>query len=246
MSSLAELADRYGFYVLEDASHAIGGTFKNQPVGCCSHSAITVFSFHPVKIITTAEGGLATTNDPQLAHKMSVLRSHGIIKNQDQFELPAAGPWSYEQQSLGFNYRMTDIQAALGLSQLNRLDSIVAERNRQLRHYKNLLSELPVQILSIPQDVLSSCHLAVVRLTDRCPFHHRRVFEGMRDSGIGVQLHYAPVHLQPYYRKLGFKEGYFPEAEAYATNSISLPLYPGLQHDDQLRVVRTLASLLSS
>ena len=246
MQPIAALADRYGFAVLEDASHAIGGRYQGEPVGMCNYSAISVFSFHPVKIITTGEGGLATTNDEHLAQRMADLRSHGITKDARRFELLAPGPWSYEQQELGFNYRMTDLQAALGLSQLQRLDSIVAERQRLLEQYRQMLAGLPVQLLQIPQDVSSSLHLAVIRLVDSSPEHHRRVFEGLRAAGIGVQLHYTPVHLQPYYRRLGFREGDFPEAEAYASNTISLPLFPGLQRGDQQRVVRTLASLLTA
>ena len=244
MASIAALSQQYGFSIIEDASHAIGGHFHGLPIGCCSHSDITVFSFHPVKIITSGEGGLATTNDPILAHKMAALRSHGITKDVHRFEYPSPGPWAYEQQNLGFNYRMTDLQAALGLSQLQRLDEIVAERNRQFEVYRDLLSELPVKLLSVPDSVLSSLHLAVIRLMDDRPSHHRRVFDGLRASGIGVQVHYTPVHLQPYYLRLGFSDGDFPQAEAYASNAISLPLYPGLSLADQQRVVRSLSSLL--
>ena len=232
--------------MLEDASHAIGANYQGEPVGNCRYSAISVFSFHPVKIITTGEGGLATTNDPLLAQRMVDLRSHGITKDAQRFERPAPGPWSYEQQELGFNYRMTDLQAALGLSQLQGLNSIVVERQRLLEQYRQLLAGLPLQLLEIPQDVSSSLHLAVIRLADPSPDHHRRVFEGLRAAGIGVQLHYAPVHLQPYYRRLGFREGDFPESEAYASNAFSLPLYPGLQDGDQRRVALTLASLLAA
>ena len=244
MASIAVLAERYGFHVLEDASHAIGGRYQGELVGSCSHSAITVFSFHPVKIITTGEGGLATTNNLHLAQCMEELRSHGITKDVHRFERTAPGPWSYEQQDLGFNYRMTDLQGALGLSQLQRLDAIVAERNRQLKTYRELFSMLPIKFLEVPEDVLSSLHLAVIRLADPRPQHHRRVFEGLRAAGIGVQVHYTPVHFQPYYRKLGFREGDFPEAEAYASNAISLPLYPGLVRTDQQRVAQILATLL--
>ena len=246
MASISALADRYGFSVLEDASHAIGGTYQGQPVGSCLHSSITVFSFHPVKIITSAEGGLATTNDPLLAERMMDLRSHGITKDLQRFERPAQGPWSYEQQDLGFNYRMTDLQAALGLSQSQRLEAIVAERQSLLENYRELLSGLPLQLLEIPHDVSSSLHLAVVRITDSNPDLHLHVFEGLRAAGIGVQLHYSPVHLQPYYRRMGFKEGDFPEAEAYACSAISLPLYPGLSTDDQQRVATILSSLLAA
>ena len=245
MAAIGALAQRYGFAVLEDASHAIGGRYQGEPVGNCRHSAITVFSFHPVKIITTGEGGLATTNDPVLAQRMAELRSHGIVREAERFERSAAGPWMYEQQQLGFNYRITDIQAALGLSQLERLDEIVAERNRQLHHYRELLADLPLQLLEVPEGVLSSVHLAVIRLQQASTQEHRKVFEGLRAAGIGVQLHYSPVHLQPYYRQLGFKEGNFPEAEGYASSAISLPLYPGLQVDDQQRVANTLSTLLS-
>lgn len=245
MAAIGALAERFGFAVVEDASHAVGGRYRGEPVGSCLYSSITVFSFHPVKIITTGEGGMATTNDPFLAERISELRSHGITKAENRFERTAPGPWSYEQQDLGFNYRMTDLQAALGISQLRRLDSIVCERNRQLNRYQFLLSDLPVNLLTVPEGVASSVHLAVIRLTDPCPQLHRAIFEGLRAAGIGVQLHYTPVHLQPYYRRLGFGDGDFPEAEAYATNAISLPLFPGLSADDQHRVVRTLESLFA-
>jgi len=245
MAAIGALAKRYGFAVLEDASHAIGGRYRGEPVGNCCHSAITVFSFHPVKIITTGEGGLATTNDSVLAQGMVELRSHGITKDSERFEQPAHGPWVYEQQQLGFNYRMTDIQAALGLSQLQRLNEIVAERNRQLQRYRVLLVDLQVQLLDVPVDVLSSVHLAVIRLQQVTAEQHRNVFEDMRAAGIGVQLHYSPVHLQPYYRKFGFGEGQFPESEAYANNAISLPIYPGLQAEDQERIAKSFNTLLA-
>ena len=246
MASIAALADRYGFAVIEDASHAIGGSYQQKRVGSCTHSKITVFSFHPVKILTTGEGGVATTNDPLLAQRMADLRSHGITKNFNRFEKPAAGPWSYEQQDLGFNYRLTDLQAALGLSQLQRLDVVVKERNRLLQQYRKLVDHMPLKFLEIPEDVISALHLAVIRLDNCCNSRHRQIFEGLRAHGIGVQLHYMPVHLQPYYRRLDFKEGDYPNAEAYANDAISLPLYPGLQDADQQRVVNALASLLST
>jgi UDP-4-amino-4,6-dideoxy-N-acetyl-beta-L-altrosamine transaminase len=246
MAAIGVLAERYGFAVLEDASHAIGSCYQGEPVGNCRYSAITVFSFHPVKIITTGEGGLATTNNPDFAQCMSELRSHGIVREAERFHQPAAGPWVYEQQQLGFNYRITDLQAALGLSQLQRLDEIVVERNSQLQRYRELLADLPVQLLEVPKDVLSSVHLAVIRLQQISADHHRQVFEGMRAAGIGVQLHYSPVHLQPYYRDLGFEEGQFPEAEAYASSAISLPLYPGLTPLDQQRVCATLDEQLQA
>jgi UDP-4-amino-4,6-dideoxy-N-acetyl-beta-L-altrosamine transaminase len=244
MAAIGALAELYGFAVVEDASHAIGGHFRGDPVGNCRYSSITVFSFHPVKIITTGEGGLATTNDPVLAQRMSELRSHGIVREPERYERPAAGPWVYEQQQLGFNYRMTEIQAALGLSQLQRLDEIVAERNCQLQRYRDLLTELPVQLLEVPEGVLSSVHLGVIRLTQASAEQHRRVFVGLRAAGIGVQLHYSPVHLQPYYRALGFSEGQLPESEAYAISAISLPLFPSLAESDQVRVFTELDQIL--
>jgi UDP-4-amino-4,6-dideoxy-N-acetyl-beta-L-altrosamine transaminase len=244
MAAIGALAQRYGFAVLEDASHAIGGRYRGEPVGNCRYSAITVFSFHPVKIITTGEGGLATTNDPELAQRMAELRSHGIVREVERFERPAAGPWVYEQQQLGFNYRMTDLQAALGLSQLQRLDEIVAERNLQLQSYRELLADLPVRLLTVPEHVLSSVHLAVIRLEGASPAQHRQVFEGLRAAGIGVQLHYSPVHLQPYYRALGFGEGQFLQSELYGSSAISLPLFPGLMADDQARVAVALSQQL--
>jgi UDP-4-amino-4,6-dideoxy-N-acetyl-beta-L-altrosamine transaminase len=245
MAAIGTLAQSHGVAVLEDASHAIGGSYQDEPVGNCRHSAITVFSFHPVKIITTAEGGLSTTNDPQLAQRMADRRNHGITKVEARFERPAPGPWTYEQQELGFNYRLTDLQAALGLSQLERLEGIVADRQRLHKVYRQRLAALPVSLLEIPPTVRSALHLAVIRLENTDPEHHRRVFEGLRAAGIGVQLHYSPVHLQPYYRRLGFVEGDFPEAEAYASNAISLPLYPGLSEHQQQRVAAVLTSLMA-
>ena len=177
------LAERYGFTVLEDASHAIGGHYQGKPVGNCQHSAVTVFSFHPVKIITTGEGGVATTNNPELARRMSELRSHGIVREPSRFEQPATGPWAYEQQQLGFNYRLTDIQAALGLSQLKRLEEIVRERNQQLEIYKELLEDLPVRLLNVPK--MSSAHALSCNSAFRGNLKlHRQVFNGLRNAGM--------------------------------------------------------------
>ena len=183
-------------------------------------------------------------NEPALGQRMRQLRSHGITKDPQSFELEPAGPWAYEQQMLGFNYRMTDLQASLGLSQLKRLTEIVDERNRLMKHYQVLLEHLPVQLLKIPDDCLSALHLAVIRLVDASPEKHLHVFEGLRAAGIGVQLHYTPVHLQPYYRQMGFRPGDFPKAEAYATSAISLPMFPGLGEADLQRVVSNLGALL--
>jgi len=244
MEEIAALVRPYGIAILEDASHAVGASYQHQSVGSCMFSDAAVFSFHPVKIITTGEGGAITTRDPALLARMARLRSHGITKDPEDFELEPAGPWSYEQQELGFNYRLTDLQAALGLSQLQRLKAIVEERNRLHRHYQALLQTLPVRLLQIPEACVSALHLAVIRLPGDDPARHRRVFEGLRAAGIGVQLHYTPVHLQPDYRRLGFAPGDFPEAEAYGRSAISLPLYPGLTGDEQERVVSALSALL--
>lgn len=242
MEEIARLAQKYGFYVLEDASHAIGGKYKDQPVGTCLYSDICVFSFHPVKIITTGEGGMAMTNDFHLAERMRSFRSHGIIKDHDLFVSKPAGPWSYEQQALGFNYRLTDIQAALGVSQLKRLDNVVEERNYLYHKYRQLLSSCPCDLLTIPIDVHSSVHLAVIRLHNPNPAAQLSLFNALRSDGIGVQLHYSPVHLQPYYQNQGFHIGDYPCSEAYALNSISLPLFPGLTHHQQKRVADSLKS----
>ena len=181
MAMISALAKRYGFAVIEDASHAIGGQYQNEPVGNCRHSDITVFSFHPVKIITAGEGGVATTNSDYLAQCMADLRSHGITKDETRFQLPCHGPWSYEQQMLGFNYRMTDIQAALGLSQLERLEDIVAERNHQLKYYEKLLDGMEIELLKIPEGVLSSVHLAVIKLKEVSAAKHQKIFKQLRE-----------------------------------------------------------------
>jgi len=244
MEELSALVKPYGIAILEDASHAVGAHYLKQPVGNCRFSDAAVFSFHPVKIITTGEGGAITTRDPSLASRIARLRSHGITKDPLEFEFEPAGPWSYEQQELGFNYRLTDLQAALGLSQLQRLKSIVDERNCLYHYYQSLLESLPVRLLKIPSTCVSALHLAVIRLVGDDQDRHRIVFEGLRAAGIGVQLHYTPVHLQPYYRRMGFAPGDFPQAEAYARSAISLPLYPGLESKEQDRVVEELAALL--
>ena len=245
MREIAKLSATYKFRIIEDASHAVGGFYENEPVGNCKFSDITVFSFHPVKIITTGEGGIATTNNEELYNSMKMLRSHGITKEKHFFKYPIKGPWSYEQQLLGFNYRMTEIQAALGFSQLKRLDKIIEERNRIYEKYIFLLKSLPLEPLKIPRNCKSSLHLFVIRLHNKEPNFHRKVFEELISKNIGVQLHYLPVHLQPYFRKLGFKENDYPEAESYATNAISLPIFPGLLENEILHVFSTLKNFLN-
>ncbi|MDW3712023.1 MULTISPECIES: UDP-4-amino-4,6-dideoxy-N-acetyl-beta-L-altrosamine transaminase [Pseudomonas] len=245
MARIAELARRYGFRVIEDASHAIGARYGGRPVGCCEHADITVFSFHPVKIITTGEGGLLTTNDPRLAERLRRLRSHGITRDPAAMTGPSEGPWYYQQLELGFNYRMTDLQAALGLSQLQRLDAFVARRRQLVARYGERLAHLPLELPQVQAGAEPAWHLYPVRLRlERLQHGHRAIFEALRGAGIGVNLHYIPVHLQPYYRQLGFAPGDFPEAERYYAQALSLPLFPDLTDEQQDQVASTLASVL--
>lgn len=243
MAAIGDLARRYGFRVIEDASHAIGGHYRGVPVGNCAHSDITVFSFHPVKIVTTAEGGMALTNDTVLARRMERLRSHGITRDPAEMTHAPDGPWYYQQIELGWNYRMTDMQAALGLSQMIRLDDYVASRHTIARRYDRELASLPLTTPWQHPDTYSALHLYPIRLHDHA--RHRAVFEALRAAGIGVNLHYIPVHLQPYYRALGFAEGDFPEAEAYYRSAISLPMYPTLTEEQQSEVIATLRRVLA-
>ena len=245
MEKIKSLSNQYGFSIIEDASHALGGTYKDQPVGSCQYSDITVFSFHPVKIITTAEGGVATTNNSALACKMSELRSHGITKDPKRFLIDNPPPWLYEQQSLGYNYRMNDIQAALGLSQLKRLNKIVLKRNEKLETYRELLKSLPVKLLDISENVYSSVHLSVLSFKNVDEDRHRKIFKDLIKNKIGVQLHYFPVHLQPFFMNLGFKEGQFPASEKYSKTSLSIPLFPELKLEEQKYIVQTLDDILN-
>lgn len=241
MQSIHNLSQRYGFKIVEDASHAIGGRYRDQPIGNCCYSDITVFSFHPVKIVTTAEGGLACTRDVQLAEKMSSLRSHGITRDPSKMQHETDGPWYYQQIDLGFNYRMTDIQAALGISQLERIDDFVAQRHRLAQRYDEQFADLPLTSPWQTPDSYSAFHLYVIRLnTNELAISHRQVFESLRAQGIGVNLHYIPVHTQPYYRSMGFAEGDFPEAERYYREAISLPLFPDLSEVQQDMVVAAM------
>lgn len=244
---IRELASDFGFKVLEDASHSIGASRNGEPAGSCRWSDIAVFSFHPVKIVTTAEGGMALTNDARLAERMRMLRTHGITRDPARLKLAAAGPpaWYYEQQLLGFNYRMTDIHAALGRSQVERLDAYVERRNVLARRYDAALADLPLQRPGIRDGNRSAFHLYVVRLTgEGIAAKRRRVFDALRREGIGVNLHYMPVHLQPYYRALGFREGLCPEAEAHGDSAITLPLYPLMTEAQQDTVVAALRRVL--
>ena len=245
MQAISVLAKRYGFRVIEDASHAIGGKYQGEFIGNCRHSDITVFSFHPVKIITTAEGGMALTNSPELAEKMALLRSHGITRDPAHMTHAADGPWYYQQIDLGFNYRMTELQAALGVSQLQRLDQYVARRHELASRYDRLLAALPVMTPWQHPDSYSGLHLYVVRLKlEQIGKSHREVFESLREQGIGVNLHYIPVHTQPYYQHMGFKQGDFPEAERYYAQAISLPMFQSMTDAQQDEVVAALQRAL--
>ncbi len=245
MDRIAALAQRYGFKTIEDASHAIGGRYRGQPIGSCQFADMAVFSFHPVKIITTGEGGMVLTNRVDLYEKLVRLRTHGITRNPDLMRGESHGPWYYQQMELGFNYRMTDIQAALGASQMQRLDEFVARRRWLAERYNQLLQGLPLNLPWQHPDTESSWHLYVMRLKlDKITKTHRQVFEALRQEGIGVNLHYIPVHRQPYYQQLGFQLDDFPQAEQYYREAISLPLYYGLTEADRDRIVQTLQEVL--
>lgn len=247
-----ELAQEFGFRVIEDASHSIGAAAHGEPVGSCRWSDVTIFSFHPVKIVTSGEGGMALTNDADLAERMAMLRTHGITRDAKRMRGYVANPeeqtppaWYYEQQMLGFNYRMTDLHAALGHSQLARLDEYIARRNELARRYDSLLSDLSLRLPHVEAGNLSAFHLYVVRLQSGATRKsHRQVFDELRQRGVGVNLHYSPVHLQPYYRDLGFGPGLCPEAEAHGREAITLPLYSTLSDSQQDTVVAALRDTL--
>lgn len=242
MAAIYALSQKYGFRIIEDASHAIGAAYQDQPIGNCRYSDITVFSFHPVKIITSAEGGMALTQDAQLAQKMQRLRSHGITRDPALMTHTPDGPWYYQQIELGFNYRMTELQAALGLSQLSRLTEFVHRRRELAHRYDTLLSDLPLTLPGRTGSADSAWHLYVIRLDPTiCRAAHQQVFARLLDARVGVNLHYIPVHLQPYYQQLGFKAGDFPQAEIYYSQAISLPLYPDLSDTQQDYIVRCVA-----
>jgi UDP-4-amino-4,6-dideoxy-N-acetyl-beta-L-altrosamine transaminase len=242
MVAIRRLADRYGFRILADASHSMGGRYREDVIGSGKYADITVFSFHPVKIITTAEGGMATTDSEQLADRMRRLRSHGITRDIDKMEDVSDGSWYYQQVDLGFNYRMTEIQAALGLSQLGKLDDYVSARNRLAARYDELLANLPLHCPVVDAESLSAWHLYVVHVE---PALRQKAFDLMRMAGIGVNVHYIPVHLQPYYQRRGFKRHMFPEAERHYAGALTIPLYPGLSNESQDFVVNKLRDILT-
>lgn len=245
MQAIHALSKEYGFRIIEDASHTIGGKYLGQPVGNCEYSDIVVFSFHPVKIITTAEGGAALTNDDALAHRMALYRSHGITRDPAHMTHAPDGPWYYQQVALGYNYRMTDMQAALGCSQMQRLDTFVTRRNALAQRYDTLLADLPVTTPWQLPDAYSARHLYIIRLQlDKIALSHLEVFSRLREQDIGVNLHYIPVHTQPYYKAMGFNDADFPQAMAFYQEAISIPLYSGMSDAQQDKVVTTLKKLL--
>jgi UDP-4-amino-4,6-dideoxy-N-acetyl-beta-L-altrosamine transaminase len=241
MAAIRDLSLEYDFKVIEDASHAIGGRYLAKAVGACEFSDITVFSFHPVKIITTTEGGLATTNSSDLAEKMGLFRSHGVTRDANLMQGEPDGGWYYEQVALGYNYRMTEIQAALGLSQMTRLDQFVSARHNLARRYLELLDGLPIKLPSYPEDSYSGLHLFVIRLNlSEINKTRKEVFDYLRENGVGVNVHYIPVHTQPYYKDLGFKSGDFPASESYYSEAISLPMFHLMTNEQQDKVVAVL------
>ncbi|ODN65523.1 UDP-4-amino-4,6-dideoxy-N-acetyl-beta-L-altrosamine transaminase [Methylophaga muralis] len=245
MNRIHELAGKYGFRIIEDASHAIGGQYLGEPIGNCKYSDIAVFSFHPVKIITTGEGGLATTNNAELAKKMELLRSHGITRDPDLMTRKPDGGWYYQQIELGFNYRMTDMQAALGVSQMQRLDEFVQYRHVLKNRYDELLSDLPIIRPYQSTDSHSALHLYPIQLElEKLNKSHYEIFHELRENGLGVNIHYIPVHTQPYYQRMGFNLGDFPNAERYYERALSIPLYFGLNDILQNEVVASLKKVL--
>ena len=247
MKAIHALSIEYGFKIIEDASHAIGGRYLDQPIGSCEYSDITVFSFHPVKIVTTAEGGAALTNNKDLAGKMALYRSHGITRDEALMENTSHGGWYYEQVDLGFNYRMTELQAALGVSQMSRLSEFVSARHQLAARYYEKLAELPITLPYQLPNTYSGLHLFVIRLNlEEISKTHKQVFDELRENGIGVNLHYIPVHLQPYYKKMGFKHGDFPNAESYYSNAISIPMYHGMTYEQQDEVISKLTQILEA
>ena len=245
MKAIRVLADQYGFRIIEDASHAIGSRYLNQPVGSCEYSDITVFSFHPVKIITTAEGGMAVTNNESLANAMQHLRSHGITRDDRFMQSSSEGAWYYQQIELGFNYRITDIQAALGYSQMKRLDSYIQQRHTIKQHYDLSLESLPLIMPWQHPDNYSALHLYPIQLTADAKISRRQLFDSMRNMGIGVNVHYIPVHTQPYYKRMGFCSSDFPNAVDYYNRTISIPMFASLNDEQQKQVVDVIQHLLS-
>lgn len=245
MEKIHQLSKQYGFAIIEDASHAIGSTFNKKPTGNCAYSDITVFSFHPVKIITSGEGGAATTNQKILADKMRQLANQGITRNENSFQFTNEGPWYYEQHVLGYNYRISDIHAALGLSQLNKLPIFLQSRQKIKEFYHQRLATMPIVRPYQNTNSISSYHLYPILLNTNKADYKRKVFEQLHSAGIYVQSHYIPIHTQPFFRAKGFRKGDYPITEAYYSKTISLPIHPGLTLDDLEYIVDTLKRVLN-
>ena len=246
MKRIFSLSEEYNFKIIEDASHAIGGKYLGQPIGDCRFSDITVFSFHPVKIITTAEGGLATTNNSKLSDQMKLLSSHGVTRDHKLMTKESEGAWYYQQIDLGFNYRMTDIQAALGISQMKRLDNFVSSRHILKNRYDRKLKSLPLTLPFQSEYNYSALHLYPILIElEKVNKSHSSIFEELRKKGIGVNVHYIPVHTQPHYLNLGFKLGDFPNAEQYYSKAISIPLFSLMTNEQQDEVVHVLEEVLT-
>ena len=235
-----ELSKKYNFKIIEDASHSIGAKYKNEKVGSCKWSDITVFSFHPVKIITTFEGGAALTNNHKIYKKLKLFSNHGITKNKKDFSIKNKGDWYYEQKLLGLNYRMTDVAASLGISQIKKLDKYVNARNNIAKMYEQLLDKKFIFLPDIKKKNSSSFHLYAIKLKDKYKFLHRKLFNHLRKNRLNVNLHYIPVHLHPYYKKLGFKTGAFKNSEKHAKTSISIPIYPNLSKNKIIKISREI------
>ena len=245
MKMIYELSRKYGFSIIEDASHAIGGKYLDKPIGGCQFSSITVFSFHPVKIITTAEGGLATTNSKKLAEKMDLFRSHGVTREPSLMSDQNDGPWYYQQINLGFNYRMTELQAALGISQMKKLDEFVSKRHVLQEKYDTLIDSLPIIKPHQHEGSYSALHLYPVQIElNKISKNRRQIFNELRENGIGVNVHYIPIHTQPYYKELGFKEGDFPNSEYYYSRALSIPLFYAMALNQQDEVYNSLKRVL--
>ena len=239
------MSKKYKFKIIEDASHSFGGKYYSEKVGCSKWSDITVFSFHPVKIITTGEGGCCTTNQKKYYERLIALRNNGIVKEKKNFKFKNLGPWYYEQHSIGYNFRMNDIQSILGISQLKNLKFFLKKRNRIAKFYHNNLKDLPIKFQNVEKNFYSTYHLFIIKLDTKFKHLHKKFFKYLRSKKVFVNLHYLPIHLQPFYRKFGFKEGQFPLAEDYSQTAISIPVYPSLKKREQIQIINIIKSFFN-